>query len=177
MADKSDKSSTENGAKAAATAGADVATPTLQLIGQYVRDLSFENPGAPLSIMSSSTQPKFNVSINVQVNRQADDVYAVEISINAEANRDDKLMFKTELVYGGAFRIAGFTEAQLPGVLMVECPRLLFPFARQVLANITQAGGFPPLMMEPVDFAQIYHQNLTKMAEAKKAEESEGSVN
>lgn len=157
----------ENPAPAAPQAAA--TAPSMNLVGQYVRDLSFENPGAPGSIMSGSGNPSFNVSINVGVKKQADDLYAVELTLNAKAEREKVLLFNVELVYGGVFRMKGVPENQLAPLLMVECPRLIFPFARQILANVTQQGGFPPLMMEPVDFMTIYRQNLAAMA-AKQAE-------
>lgn len=140
------------------------AQPTMNLVGQYIRDMSFENPNAPTSIMAGAGQPSFNVSINVGVKKQTDDLYAVELTFNAKAERDKSVLFNVELVYGGVFRIRNVPEAQLSLVLMIECPRLIFPFARQVLANITQQGGFPPLMMDPVDFSQIYRQNLAALA-------------
>ena len=142
------------------------APATFNILGQYIKDLSFENPGAPNSNMMGGAQPDFSVSINVNAKKQADDIYAVELTINAEAKRDTTLMFNVELVYGGIFRVRNVPDNQLPPLLMVECPRLLFPFARQVLSNVTQAGGFPPLLMEPVDFVAIYHQNLQQAAQA-----------
>ena len=142
--------------------------PSLNIVGQYVRDLSFENPDAPASIMGAAAAPAFNVGINVAVKKQSDDIYAVELTLNAKAEREGKLLFNVELIYGGLFRIQNVPENQMAPALMIECPRLIFPFARQVLANITQAGGFPPLLMEPVDFAGIYRQNLARMAEAAK---------
>ena len=138
--------------------------PSMNLVGQYIRDLSFENPGAPGSIMAGVANPAFNVSISVGVKKQADDIYAVELTLNAKANREDTVLFNVELVYGGVFRLKNVPENQLSQLLMIECPRLIFPFARQVLASTTQQGGFPPLMMEPVDFAAIYRQNLAKLA-------------
>lgn len=138
--------------------------PALNIVGQYIRDLSFENPGAPGSITSGSGSPSFNVGINVQVKKQSDDIYAVELTTNAKAEREGTLLFNIELVYGGLFRLRNVPENQLPPLLMIECPRLIFPFARQVMANVTQAGGFPPLLMEPVDFVSIYQQNLAAMA-------------
>ena len=137
--------------------------PSFTLIGQYIKDMSFENPGAPASILTSTVQPKFNVGINVGVRKQTDEVYAVEITLNAKAERDAVLLFNVELVYGGVYRVKNVPEAQLAQLLMVECPRLIFPFARQVLASITQQGGFPPLMMEPVDFMQLYVQNIRNL--------------
>jgi len=144
--------------------------PSMSLIGQYIRDLSFESPGAPGSIMLGAGNPTFSVNINVGVKKQADEIYAVEITLNAKADRDNAVLFAVELVYGGVYRIRNVPEARLPELLMIECPRLIFPFARQVLASVTQQGGFPPLMMEPVDFSQVYLQNL-KALEAQQAQE------
>ena len=138
--------------------------PSMNMVGQYIRDLSFESPGAPGSIMLGGANPSFNVSISVGVKKQADDVYAVELTLNAKANREDAVLFNVELIYGGVFRVRNIPENQLSQLLMIECPRLIFPFARQVLASTTQQGGFPPLMMEPVDFSAIYRQNLAKLA-------------
>jgi preprotein translocase subunit SecB len=143
-----------------ATANAQPAAPSFNLVGQYIRDMSFENPGAPVSIMQGGPNPQFNVGINVGVKKQADEIYAVEITLNAKAEREKNVLFNIELIYGGVFRMKNIPESQLPPLLLVECPRLIFPFARQILASITQQGGFPPLMMEPVDFQAIYMQNL-----------------
>ena len=157
---------------AAPQPGAGATGPTLNIVGQYIKDLSFENPRAPQSILGGAGQPKFNVSINVGVNKQADDVYAIELTFNAKAERESGVLFNVELIYGGLFRLKNWPEAQLPPMLMIECPRILFPFARQVLANVTQAGGFPPLLMDPVDFTQIYRQNMAQMA----AQQAGGTV-
>ena len=138
--------------------------PSMNMVGQYIRDLSFENPGAPGSIMAGGGNPAFNVSISVGVKKQADDIYAVELTLNAKANREDRGAVQCR---AGLWRRVPPQEragSQLSQLLMIECPRLIFPFARQVLASITQQGGFPPLMMEPVDFAAIYRQNLAKLA-------------
>jgi len=141
------------------------AAPSMNMIGQYIRDLSFENPGAPGTMLGGGTNPAFNVSISVGVKKQDGETYAVELTLNAKANRAETVLFNVELVYGGVFRLKNIPDAQLSGLLMIECPRLIFPFARQVLASVTQQGGFPPLMMEPVDFAAIYRQNLAKLAQ------------
>ncbi len=137
--------------------------PRFKQIGQYHRELSFQNPRAPGALILGGPNPSFNVGINVGVKKQADDVYAVEITLNAKAEREKTVLFNVELVYGGVFRIKNVPENQLAPLLLVECPRLVFPFARQVLANITQQGGFPPLLMEPVDFNAIYLQNLRQL--------------
>ena len=145
-------------------AAAQANLPSMNMVGQYIRDLSFENPGAPGSIMAGGGNPAFNVSISVAVKKQSDDIYAVELTLNAKANREATVLFNVELIYGGVFRLKNVPEATLSQLLMIECPRLIFPFARQVLASVTQQGGFPPLMMEPVDFAAIYRQNLAQLA-------------
>jgi preprotein translocase subunit SecB len=157
MADENSASPTPAGSNNAAPG------PSYNLIGQYIRDLSFENPGAPGSILAGGASPKFSVSINVSVKKQSDDVYAVELLLNAKAERESTVLFNVELAYGGVFRVRNVAENQLAPLLMVECPRLVFPFARQVLANTVQQGGFPPLMMEPVDFQALYIQNLRNL--------------
>ena len=144
-------------------ANAQANQPSFNLIGQYIRDMSFENPGAPGSIMLGGSNPNFQVGINVGVKKQTDDIYAVEITLNAKADRDKNVLFNVELIYGGVFRIKNVPENQLAPLLLVEAPKLIFPFARQVLAATTQQGGFPPLMMEPVDFQAIYMQNLKSL--------------
>jgi preprotein translocase subunit SecB len=148
--------------------------PSFSLIGQYIRDMSFENPGAPGSIMLGGPNPNFQVGINVGVKKQADDLYAVEITLNAKADREKNVLFNVELIDGGVFRMKNIPEKDLAPLLLVECPRLIFPFARQVLATITQQGGFPPLMMEPVDFQAIYLQNLKSLQEAQAAQGNGG---
>jgi preprotein translocase subunit SecB len=92
----------------------------------------------------------------------------VELNLTAKAERDTTVLFNVELAYGGVFRLRNIPESQLPPLLMIEAPRVLFPFARHVLANTVQLGGFPPLMMEPVDFQQLYLQNLQSMQAANK---------
>ena len=103
--------------------------PSMNLVGQYIRDLSFENPGAPASIMAGGASPAFNVSISVGVKKQTDDVYAVELTLNAKANREETVLFNVELVYGGVFRLRNIPVHLLQAVLYVDCPTLLFPFA------------------------------------------------
>ncbi|MCF6343851.1 MAG: protein-export chaperone SecB [Devosiaceae bacterium] len=140
------------------------AAPVIGLLTQYVSDLSFESPDAPESIISGSGTPQISISINNQVKKRDDGSFLVELVLNAKAERDSKILFNVELSYCGVFNIQNVPDAQLAPVLMIECPRLLFPFARQILAQVTQSGGFPPIMMEPVDFAAIYRQNLEAMA-------------
>lgn len=148
----------------ATPAAAAQTTPSFTLVGQYIRDLSFENPGAPTSMLSGGAGGPAGLNISVGVKKQADDIYAVELTLTAKAERDKTVLFNVELVYGGVFRVKNIPEAQMPLLLMVEGPRLIFPFARQVLANVTQQGGFAPLMIEPVDFMRLYQQNVASLA-------------
>lgn len=140
--------------------------PVWRLVSQYIKDMSFENPNAPASILTQASMPKFDVNINVGVNRFPDNIFAVEMTLKAKAEREGSVVFNVELIYGGAFLVRNIPDQQLAPLLMIESPRLLFPFARQILASISQQGGFPPLMMEPVDFAAIYRNNLAAMAKA-----------
>ena len=144
-------------------------TPSFTLVGQYIRDLSFENPGAPSSMLAGGAGGPAGLNISVGVKKQAEDIYAVEITMTAKAERDKTVLFNVELVYGGVFRVKNVPEAQMPILLMVEGPRLIFPFARQVLANVTQQGGFAPLMIEPVDFLRLYQQNVANLTAAGQA--------
>ena len=153
------------------------AQPSMNLIGQYIRDLSFESPGAPGSIILGSGNPTFGINMDVEVKKQADEVFAVELKLAAKADRDNAVLFAVELVYGGVFRVRNVPEMQLSQLLMIECPRLIFPFARQVLASVTQQGGFPPVMMEPVDFAQFYMQKMRALEAAQAAQPAPSNVN
>lgn len=171
-----DNSNPAPAANEAGQAGAEV--PQFGIAGQYIKDLSFENPNAPASLMPGATNPASNVNINVQVRKQGDDLYAVEIGLNVKTERDAKVLYAVELAYGGLFRTKNIPENQLGLLLMVEAPRLIFPFARQVLAQTIQSGGFPPLMLEPVDFLALYRRNLAAAKEkAEAAGENKPTVN
>lgn len=149
-------------------AAAETAQPSLSILSQYIKDLSFENPHAPQSLLGNTEPPEINISVNVGAEKIEDDVYAVELTLVAKAERKEELLFNCELVYGGVFRITGFSDEQIHPLVMIECPRMVFPFARQIFAAITQQGGFPPLMLDPVDFATIYAQNIQAAASATK---------
>jgi preprotein translocase subunit SecB len=166
MSDETESKNENAGSAQNGQAGPDAPAPVWRLVSQYIKDLSFENPNAPASILTAASMPKFDVNINVGVNRLPEDIYGVDMTLKAKALRDDNVLFNVELVYGGAFLVKNIPDQQLAPLLMIESPRLLFPFARQILASISQQGGFPPLMMEPVDFAAIYRNNLAALAKA-----------
>ena len=139
------------------------ASPTLNILAQYVKDLSFESPGAPQSLRGRGDKaPSININVNVNANPIADKEFDVTLSLNAKATYDSDVLFNAELVYGGVFRVEGFPQEHLLPVLFIECPRLTFPFARQIIAEATRNGGFPPLMIDPIDFAQMFQQKVAE---------------
>lgn len=136
--------------------------PTLNVIGQYVKDLSFENPNAPGSLTTQAENPSIQININVNARNIAESDYEVDLSMEAKAVEGEKVIFNVELTYSGLFRIQNVPQDSLQPVVLIECPRLLFPFARQIIANAARDGGFPPLMIDPIDFAALYRQRLAE---------------
>ncbi|MEM6414662.1 MAG: protein-export chaperone SecB [Pseudomonadota bacterium] len=130
----------------------------LRVLAQYLKDLSFESPRAP-NIFAQQQNPP-HISVNVDVNARAigETQYEVELTVGAKATGGDDAIFVAETTYAGAFEIIGVPKDQVEPILLIECPRLLFPFLRQVLAETTQAGNFPPVMLDPIDFFSIYEQ-------------------
>lgn len=135
------------------------ATQPIQINAQYVKDLSFENPNAPASLRPQQQQPKVDVHVDVKATKLADNVYEVTLTTTVNGTGEDSQLFLAELSYAGVFTLEGLPEEHLQPVLLVECPRLLFPFARNIVADVTRDGGFPPLLIQPVDFAQLYRQS------------------
>ncbi len=134
--------------------------PQLNVLVQYTKDLSFENPNAPRSLGPQQQQPAINIQINVGANAVAESDYEVTLSIEGKAQIGDMVLFNFELAYAGVFRIQNVPADNLHPVVMIECPRLLFPFAREIIATSVRDGGFPPLLLDPVDFVGLYRQNL-----------------
>lgn len=140
--------------------------PQLNVLVQYTKDLSFENPNAPRSLGPQQQQPAINIQINVAANNVAEHDYEVTLSIEGKAENDGIVLFSFELVYAGVFRIQNVPQDNLHPVIMIECPRLLFPFAREIIATSVRDGGFPPLLLDPVDFVGLYRQNLANQTPA-----------
>lgn len=132
--------------------------PQLRVLTQYIKDLSFENPNAPRTVGPLPEQPQIAVRVDVSAQRLGETEFEVTISLNAEAKIQDELMFLIELDYCGLFRLVNIPEDQFEPVLLIECPRMLFPFARRIIADATRDGGFPPLLIDPVDFVGLYQQ-------------------
>jgi preprotein translocase subunit SecB len=134
----------------------------LNVIGQYVKDLSFESPAAPQALQNPPPNPQLQITVNVSVVAKAEDVYETTVNIEAHATGDDNVIYNVELAYAGLFRLRNVPQNMLQPVLFVDCPTILFPFVRRVLADVTRDGGFPPLMLDPIDFGRLYAQNLAR---------------
>ncbi|HEY1124488.1 MAG TPA: protein-export chaperone SecB [Sphingobium sp.] len=139
--------------------------PQIGLIAQYVKDLSFENPNAP-NVYSWQSQPNIDVQFNIGSEKAADDVHEVALKISSKAVADNGTVFAVELVFAGLFGIRNVPDEQIQPFLYAEAPRLLFPFARRVLADAVRDGGFPPLLLDPIDFGGLYQQQLEAQASA-----------
>lgn len=130
--------------------------PQLRILAQYVKDLSFENPSAPQVLRGGQPAPNIDLGIDVQARRIEDSIFEVDLSIQAKAERDGLAVFIAELKYSGLFQFIAIPAEQTEPLLLVECPRLLFPFARRIVGDVTRDGGFPPLFVDPIDFAALY---------------------
>jgi len=140
--------------------GANGAMPQLNVIAQYTKDLSFENPNAPRSLAPQQQGPNISIQVNVNAAQIDQNDYEVSLQIEGTAGEGAGLLFQFELNYAGIFRLLNIPEGDLHPVVMIECPRLLFPFARQIIADAVRNGGFPPLMLEPIDFVSLYRQRI-----------------
>ena len=151
-------SNTENNGGPAGSDGA----PALNALVQYVKDLSFENPNAPRSLGPQEKQPNISLQVNVGAQQIAQSDYEVSLTIDAKAGDKENLLFKLDLDYRGIFRLINIPEDQIQPIILIECPRLLFPFVRQIVADATRDGGFPPLFIDPIDFVALYQQRMAQ---------------
>ncbi|WP_175868425.1 protein-export chaperone SecB [Bartonella gabonensis] len=136
--------------------------PVFAVLTQYLKDLSFENPNAPHSLRAREKSPQIDININVNANPIGDDNYDVVLSLSVKANDDTETLFHVELIYGGVFHLKNITQGHVMPLVFIECPRLLFPFARQIISDATQNGGFPPLWIDPIDFAALFQKRLAE---------------
>lgn len=141
------------------------AAPQLEALAQYVKDLSFENPNAPRSLGPQETPPNISIQVNVNAKPLAGEEFEIELILEGKAGEGEGLLFSFELNFAGVFRLANIPENHVHQVLMIECPRLMFPFARAVLANAVRDGGFPPFLLQPIDFAQLYQARMAEMGQ------------
>ena len=142
------------------------ALPQLNVLAQYSKDFSFENPNAPQSLGPQEQGPNINIQVNVNARQLAEGEFEVNLLLEGSALSKETVLFKFELDYAGIFRVRNIPEAELHAVVMIECPRLLFPFARQIIADAVRDGGFPPLFIDPIDFVALYRQRVAEMQAA-----------
>jgi preprotein translocase subunit SecB len=137
--------------------------PVIRVLAQYVKDLSFENPGL-FAAQQGNTAPEIELGIDVRVEPgpPQDHVFAVELRLSAKAKRQEAIVFIAELIYVGVFQLQEARREDMEAILLIECPRLLFPFARRIIADITREGGHPPLMIDPIDFVGLYRQQRAR---------------
>lgn len=140
--------------------------PQIGILAQYVKDLSFENPNAPQSLSFGGEAPQISINIDVKAQGLGEQRYEVVLKLSAQARQKDKVSFVAELEYAGLFNLKGFPPDVIEAACLVECPRYLFPFARRILADTSRDGGFPPLMLEPIDFAELYRSRRQRPAQA-----------
>ncbi len=142
--------------------GGEPTPPPLMVNHQYVKDLSFEVPGAPEIFSTLRSPPQVQINLDVQARRlqEGADVFEVTLAVRAEASDTSsgtaRVVFIAELAYGGIFTLTGIPAESVEPVLLVECPRLLFPFARNIVADVTREGGFPPVLLQPIDFVSLW---------------------
>lgn len=152
----------QNDAAQNAEAADPVQGPRISNIAQYVKDLSFENPNAPASLLGGKEKPNGELSVQVKSRALGDDQYEIVLHFEIEGSKSGQTAFLIELQYAGIFAVAGFSEEDHQKALMIECPHLLFPFARRIIADTVRDGGFPQLMLGTIDFVQLYQNYLQK---------------
>jgi preprotein translocase subunit SecB len=157
------ESGSGNGGETASPQPAAQQPPGVHVVGQYIKDLSFENPGAPGTLRPSDKGPTLDVNVNVNARPHSETEFEIELKIDAKAARGEETLFIVEVAYAGVFQIRNVPREHVQPILLIECPRLLFPFARQIVADATRQGGFPPLMIDPVDFAALYRQRIAEL--------------
>ncbi len=136
----------------------------LNVLAQYIKDLSFENPNAPRSLQPAQQQPAINIQINVSAKPLTDSDVEVELKIEGKAEAaPGNLLFQFELIYAGVFRLQNIPQPDMHPIMMIECPRLLFPFAREIISSAVMNSGFPPLRIDPVDFVGLYRQRVAEL--------------
>lgn len=165
MSKKNEKTPNNSQATAPAAAKNPQATaPAVAINAQYVKDLSFENPNAPSSLIALKEAPQIEIALNLEAKVIQGDAHEVTLQITATAKSGENNLFVAELSYAGLFTLSNIPQEQKEMILLIHCPTILFPFARRILSDATRDGGFQPLMLEPIDFAGLYQQRKTPEA-------------
>lgn len=133
-------------------------SPTVRVLAQYAKDLSFENPGALAPAGAGAPEIELGIDVRVEPGPRAENLFAVDLRMSAKAKRGADIVFIVELVYTGIVQIQDARPQDIEPILLVDCPRLLFPFARRIVAEMTREGGHPPLFVDPIDFVGLYRQ-------------------
>jgi preprotein translocase subunit SecB len=141
-------------------AGDSAQQPQVNVLGQYIKDLSFEAPETARFFRGPGKNPNLQLNFNVQAANLQDDAYEVALTLEGEARSEEGLLYKLELIYAGAFVLRNLPQEAISPVLFIECPALLFPFARRLAADLTREGGFPPLLLDPIDFGGLYRRRI-----------------
>jgi preprotein translocase subunit SecB len=159
---------TKNGKDGAAATEERELPMQAQVVGQFIRDLSFENPNVHKLIEGIADQPNLKLEVNVNAERMKQaDFYESRIEFTAHATNKDGTIYIFECVYGGIFRLQNIPEQALEPFLLINCPTILFPFLRRLVADVTREGGFPPLLLDPIDFAGLFMRRQQEMAASK----------
>ena len=128
----------------------------IKILTQYIKDLSFEIPGAPQIFLNNQEKPNIGISVDIDAKKIANDAYEISLKIKAEAKIKEENLFICEVAYCGIFALQNIEDEMLEQILLVYCPNLLFPYLRRIVSNMVVDGGFPPLMLDPIDFAALY---------------------
>ena len=153
---------TNGGQTPAAPAPQQPGQAQFRVAAQYTKDFSFENPNAPQSILQHPPQPSMNIQINVNPKQLSNTDFEVELKLDGKAEANGSVLFAFELIYAGVFHLQGIPAESVAPLLMIECPRILFPFAREIIASAIISGGFPPLLLDPIDFVALYQQKAAQ---------------
>jgi preprotein translocase subunit SecB len=148
---------TQNGSDNTAVAQeGDAPAIQAQVVAQYIKDLSFENPNVEKLLSGPGENPNMKLEVNVNARRMKDDLYESAIDFTAHATNETGTIYQLEVVYAGIFQIKNIPEDALEPFLLINCPALLFPYLRRLASDLTREGGFPPLLLDPIDFASLY---------------------
>jgi preprotein translocase subunit SecB len=151
-----------NGGETPAAPATQQGQAQFRVAAQYTKDFSFENPNAPQSLMQQQAAPTMNIQINVNPKQLSNTDFEVELKLDGKAEANNAVLFAFELNYAGVFHLQGIPPESVGPLLMIECPRILFPFAREIIASAVISGGFPPLLLDPIDFVSLYQQRASQ---------------
>lgn len=140
--------------------------PSFAIKGQYIKDLSFENPHAPHSLTVVNQKPSIDVNVDLKSDKLQENFYEMTLHLAARASLENGTLFLVDLAYAGIFELINIPEDRIEPLLWIDCPFVLFPFARRVIADVTRDGGFPPLLLDPVDFHALYMHNKGRIKQA-----------